>query len=245
MRTLRPRAVPPNSWKGWLREGISLASNQVWMNAALALSLFGLLSVLPRQVGEALMFVLSPVFLGAFAVLAQSADRSRPPVRALMDARVGLLRVLVLSTCTYAVMIAFAGIMEVIVVAFHLKTNPTPQLQTLHSFAMGDAAAVTAAFWIVIPSTWFGVPLFAISCPPFSIGADLAFDAHESNRFIWRITLTFAFIAIVSALALAGFSAVVLYPIVGATMYVSFRDVFLGVPPVKSEGFVPAPKAAA
>jgi hypothetical protein len=215
------------------------------MNAALALSLIGLLSVLPQQVRSALMFVLSPVFLGTFAVLAQSADRSRPVGRSLLDARAGLLKVLAVSTGMYAAILAFAGLMEVMVLAFHLKANPMPRVQTLQSFAMGDAAAVTSAIWIVIPSAWFGIPLFAISCPPVPIGADLAFDAHESNRFIWRITLTFALIAIVSTLALAGFSAFVLYPIVGATMYVSFRDVFLGVPPVKSEEFVPAAKAAA
>ncbi|MBB5546644.1 hypothetical protein A8H39_01670 [Paraburkholderia fungorum] len=210
------------------------------MNAALTVALFALLSLLPQQIGSALMFVLSPVLLGAFAVLAQSADRARPAGRALLDARGGLLRILIFSTVTLAAITAVAGLAEIAAATFHVKANPMPQAQTLGSFAMGDDAAVTSAIWITLPSMWFAIPLFAISCPPVLIGTDLAFDAHDSNMFIWRLTLAFAVVSIVSTLALAGFSAVALYPIAGATMYVSFRDVFLGVPPVKSEEFVPS-----
>lgn len=238
MATLSPRNVSPKSWLGWLREGFDLATRRIWVSVPLCLAIFGAHALIPYPLDIVVMTLLAPVYLGMFVLLAQHTDRGGSVRTLLRQASPGLGRLALLNLVLYVTMTGVGSVGKFL--AAVLPHDPagaqvsTPVAAAPIVFADGAIATVCLGIWLGLTMvSWFATSLFAVADVPLVEGCKLAFTAYLKNQFILVFGLMMMPVVIVSLTVLQGFGCVVLYPFVGAVLYVSYRDVFLGLPPKK------------
>lgn len=241
MSTLQPRGVPPGSWWAWLREGVNLATQRIALRIPTCLILFEFGAVVPPPLHKLFMMLMAPVYLGVFVIFAENADKGGSLPLQLKNAWGGLVRLGMLSFAVEGFVIGasylldWSNLMRVVV---H-RTDFGADAETQHHFSViftaGAETSICLAIWLGGAFVaWFGTAVFAIAHAPFKEGCVLAVEAYIKNQFILALGLIMSGVSLALTIFLQGFACVMLYPIVGAMLYVSYRDVFLGIPPRKA-----------
>lgn len=239
MQPLTPRAVPPRNCLFWMKEGLSLIWRGIALHAGLSVVLFGAVAVLPDNGAGILMFLFAPLCVSVFAVLSAATDRGGRARHAIVDARKGLLRVFVCSAVMFGFLASLGGIFAFM--DHQMQFNDQRHAVDMASYSLvASGASMALAMWFIVPVFMLNLPLLAVGDVPLLEGWKLGLKAYQANLFINGLSLIAA-VAIVGAMILTvGFSAIAIYPLVGATMYVAYRDIFLGIPPEKANETIPA-----
>lgn len=234
MKQFKPQKVDSTSWRRWLKEALHLANQKLILNVTIVLIVLGLIAFLPNTIGNVVVGYLSPVLLGVFTVIAESSDTAKPVATELKMAAYGLLKVFGCALLLIAAMHFFAFIVTFGGLFSSNESMPAFQPPNESEFPIGGSALGALFFWLLIPLTWFVVPL--LTCGRFSIRISFehAFDALDANWFVWRVSGTAAVVSLLTGVW-HGAAAVPMYPILGAMIYAAYRHIFLGVPPMEVE----------
>lgn len=232
MQSIAPRSVPPRNALEWMREGARLVWRKIMVHAAVSVAMFGVIAFVQDDVAGILMFLLAPLFVAVFVVVAESTDRSIGLRQAVVGALAGLQRVLLFSAGMFTVLATIGGICAFLDGAFQMD-DQRRTIDMARYLLVAPAESIALAEWFVIPVFLLGLPLAVVGRIPLASTWRLGLDAYRKNLFIVGLSLVASVAIIGGMIALAGFSAIALYPLTGATMYVAYRDVFLGVPPQK------------
>lgn len=232
MQSVAPRSVPPRNALEWMHEGVRLVLRKIVVHAAVSLVMFGVVAFVQDDVAGILMFLLAPLFVAVSVVVAESTDRSIGLGRAVMEARAGLLRVLLFSCVMFVMLATIGGICAFLDGALQMD-DQRRTIDMARYVLVAPAESIALAEWFVIPVFLLGLPLAVVGRIPLGATWGLGLDAYRKNLFIGGLSLLAAVAIIGGMIALTGFSAIALYPLTGATMYAAYRDVFLGLPPQK------------
>jgi len=225
-----PRAVPPSSWRRWLAAGVALTTRRV--GAFVMLGAAGaILHAVPAGIGLGVMAV--PLVLGLGCLVAECGDHARPVLGALRDKPLRVHARLALIGVAFGLGTWIAGIL-VVLFAGAVGVDPTgvPLPSTTSSRSLAEALC---ASWLLSAGvTLFGgavvlgllVPLVALGELPVGMAFVQAIAAIRLNPFVVFATAALACTAVVGLVT--PFLAIPWTAIVSATLYVAYRDVFLG-----------------
>lgn len=233
MNTFGPRQVETSSWQRWLKEAVHLSGKHLALNVCLVLLTIGLLSPFPTLV----LTVISPVLLGAFVLLAYSADTSEPVLATLKAAFDSLLRLLFCSALTVCSIIAALFVIVLMIKGSVIgpQTGSTPYIAQAHQiseFLAGSKALFSIGAWLLVILPWFAIPLIVCTPLPLRDCLELTFAALNQNKFVVVVIFLCSLIIMAGAL-FHGLTVVPLYPILGGLLYASYRHIFLGLPPME------------
>jgi hypothetical protein len=233
MNSFGPRQVETSSWQRWVKEAVHLSGQHLALNVCVVLLTIGLLSPFPPLV----LTVISPVLLGAFVLLAYSADTAEPVLATFKAAFDSLLRLLFCSALTVC-----SIIVTLLVVILMIKgsvigpqTGNPPYIAQAHQisdFLAGSRALFSIGIWLLVILPWFAVPLIVCTPLPLRVCLDQTFAALNQNKFVVIVIFLCALLMMAGAL-FHGLTVVPLYPILGGLLYASYRHIFLGLPPVE------------
>lgn len=254
MNALEPREVEWNAPWHWAREALALMARRP---VAFGLASLGALAVFFAAVQvDSLMarftivLLLPPLSVLGFMRLAEAADRSLElPPAALLPSNGDVARILGLGALGYA--LAFGVIMAVgggpeSVIA-DLQAGGTPLDGKWKDYvALAVAAAGLPLAWVIkatlfgasltafaglllVMFSWFTLPLIHFSGLGLVPATLLSVRAYRLNARRLGVA-SFALLgAVVLVVVLSlGLAAMLIAPFIGAVLYVSFRDVFLG-----------------
>ncbi len=251
MTTLQPRQVDSQAPNRWLREALALMARRPLAyslsSLALAALFFAAIQVdnLPLRLVSVLL--LPPLLTAGFLRLAQAADRSQPFLLSeLLPSNAESLRVLAIAVTGYCVI--FAPLLLVAAGGEVLAGQGVLDLHGRWEAGAADAAAasglslglftqalllgasLTAFAGLLLGlGAWFMLPLASFGSLSLVQACLLSLQACRLNAVQLRFSSFFALLAVLGAvLASFGLLSVLLAPLFGAVLYVSFRDVFLG-----------------
>jgi len=229
----KPRAVPRSHVKYWLVDAIELSKRRIVWFVVLALGAVGLVLFDPSRL---LFHSTFPLFIAMGCIIALSADLSVPVLDALqrVSGRVWV-RIFLASAVPWLAIAVFGYLIELTTpaepgvsgtpadIAEKIKAFPIFWLNVLT--AIGAALLFIAATYLA-RFLWFVAPLLSVAEMPLSEAVIQSFDALKLNNYV-----TWVFAGFLLWLILCGFVWVLFFPwlaVATATMYVSFRDIWLG-----------------
>lgn len=240
MPTLEPRRVDSAAPRRWLRSAWQLMRRRpldYTVGTALLILAFALLIA-----GEAgpvtLMFALfaPPVALGGFVRLAQCADTGRAfRWRELLPSNRETLHSVLLAAVGYSVVLAPLALLTL---GFDpaLSRGSDPGVMGAASLAFPFAAVLLPGLSLLAYSglllgmgAWFVLPISALMGSGMGQAALLSWRACRINASSLRFTGFGAMAGVTLGVLLSfGVASVLLAPLFGSVLYVSFREVFLG-----------------
>lgn len=233
MNTFGPRQVDASSWRRWVSEALHLSSKHFVLNVALVLFTLGVASQFPALV----LTIISPVLVGAFVLVAYSADSSESLVKVLKSSPFSLLRILLCSAATVLTMtIAMFVILHIVQSTVVPSGEPSVYIEKSHQlseFMPGSKALFSIGIWLLVILPWFAIPLIVCTDLPLRLCLDHTFKAFNQNKFVVIVVFVCAVLLMAGAL-LHGLTVVPLYPILGGILYASYRHIFLGLPPLET-----------
>ncbi|CAL62068.1 Hypothetical protein; putative membrane protein [Herminiimonas arsenicoxydans] len=233
MNTFGPRQVDASSWRRWVSEALHLSSKHFVLNVALVLFTLGVASQFPALV----LTIISPVLVGAFVLVAYSADSSESLAKVLKSSSFSLLRILFCSAATVLTMtIAMFVILHIVQSTVVPSGEPSVYIEKSHQlseFMAGSKALFSIGIWLLVILPWFAIPLIVCTDLPLRLCLDHTFKAFNQNKFVVIVVFVCAVLLMGGAL-LHGLTVVPLYPILGGILYASYRHIFLGLPPLET-----------
>lgn len=253
MNTFQPRQVESNAPLRWAREALGLIGRRplaFGLCSLTALILFFIVLQIEQPILRLVIVLLvPPVWIGGFVRLAEAADQSRPlsPLQLLpTNGEVG--RALIVAALGYG--LAFALIFAVGSTAdgTGLALEPGVLADGRWTDYVEKAAALLGLpFAIVVKSVlfgislaafsglllvlfaWFALPLIQLGRVRTSLALRLSISAYRLNaRRIGLASVATLAVTVLVVLLTLGLAAIVAAPFLGAMLYVSYREVFLG-----------------
>lgn len=233
MNTFGPRQVDASSWRRWLGEALHLSSKHFALNVALVLMTLGVAGQFPALA----LTIVSPVLVGAFVLIAYSADASISLLKVLKSSPFSLLRVFLCSAATVTTLsIALFIILHIVQSTALPSGEPSVYIEKSHEvseFMAGSKALFSIGIWLLVILPWFAIPLIVCTDLPLRLCLDHTFKAFNQNKFVVIVVFVCAVCLMAGAL-FHGLTVVPLYPILGGILYASYRHIFLGLPPVET-----------
>lgn len=233
MNTFGPRQVETSSWRRWLSEALHLSGQHFVLNVVLVLFTLGVASQFPALV----LTIISPVLVGAFVLVAYSADASISIAKILKSSPLSLLRILFCSTATVLTLSMSMFIILLIIQGSAIPSGePSVYVEKsyeISEFMTGSKALFSIGIWLLVILPWFAIPLIVCTDLPLRLCLDHTFKAFNQNKFVVIVVFVCALLLMAGAL-LHGLTVVPLYPILGGILYASYRHIFLGLPPLKT-----------
>ena len=233
MNTFGPRQVDASSWRRWVSEALHFSSKHFVLNVTLVLFTLGVASQFPALV----LTIISPVLVGAFVLVAYSADSSESIVKVLKSSPFSLLRILLCSAATVLTLSMAMLVILHIVQSTALPTGePSIYIEKSHEiseFMAGSKALFSIGIWLLVILPWFAIPLIVCTDLPLRLCLDHTFKAFNQNKFV-VIVVFFSAVCLMAGALFHGLTVVPLYPILGGILYASYRHIFLGLPPVET-----------
>ncbi|NLO79503.1 MAG: hypothetical protein GX093_04205 [Xanthomonadaceae bacterium] len=249
MNLLQPRRVEANAPWRWVREAFALIGRRpaaFGLTSLVMLALFfAALEVEQTQLRFLIALLLPPFGIGSCLRLAEAADRSRPvtPLELLPTNRevVQILGIMVLGYgFVFALIVAASAggwALEPGTLADERWRNYVDAAATMLGLPVALAvkgvlfgiSLAAFACILLVAFAWFALPLSQLCGLPTLPALRLSFSAYRLNAH--RIGLaSVATLAAMAALVLLslGLAAVLAAPFLGAMLYVSYREVFLG-----------------
>lgn len=251
MNLFQPREVEMSAPWRWAREAIGLIGRRplsfgLGSLAVLAL-FFTTLQVEQTMLRFIIVLIVPPVCLGGFLRLAEAADRSQPLAPAgLLPTNREALRVLGVAAIGYGLVFSLISAMSIGASSFGLElgvvaddrwrnyadaaatTLGLPLTLVIKSVLFGISLAAFSGLLLVL-FMWFALPLIQLSNVQTMLALRLSISAYRLNahRIGLASVATLAAMAMLILLTL-GLAAILAAPFLGAMLYVSYRDVFLG-----------------
>lgn len=251
MNLLQPREVEMSAPWRWAREAFGLIGRRplsfgLGSLAVLAL-FFTVLQVEQTLLRFIVVLIVPPLWLGGFMRLAEAADRSQAlSPAALLPTNMEAFRTLIVAAIGYGLMFALISAVSLGAAGLEMDAGALAD-ERWRNYA--DAAAATlglplalvikgvlfgislAAFsgLLLVLFIWFALPLTQLSNVQTVLALRLSISAYRLNA--QRIGLaSIAILAVMAVLILLtlGLAAILASPFLGAMLYVSYRDVFLG-----------------
>lgn len=228
----KPRKVEPKSCVLWFKNGLELASRKP-LEVILLVVVFSTLHYLPNIFRSIFVFVM-PLLLGAGCIISLSANEQTPVLKSMLNKPKEVwARLLFLGFFPW-IPLMVAGF-----ILFLVGDTSTPvkfeKLESQSSFEGGAGILALMFLWFITIGyyLWFMIPLISVAELPLKTALDQAIEALFQNRFV---------IALIIILSLSCFLGMILsvlvFPwvaIVTGMMYVSFLDIWLGGPGIKSK----------
>lgn len=251
MNLLQPREVETNAPWRWAKEAMGLISRRPMSfgfgSLVVLILFFATLQVEQSILRFIIVLVVPPVCLGGFLRLAEAADQSQPlsPVGLLPTNREAL-RTLGVAAIGYGLVFSLISAMSAGASSMGLDPGMMAD-ERWRDYAYATASALGLPLALVIKSVlfgislaafsslllvlfiWFALPLTQLSNVQALLALRLSISAYRLNAH--RIGL--ASVATLAAMAMLilftlGLAAILAAPFIGAMLYVSYRDVFLG-----------------
>lgn len=234
---LQVRQLPPTAGWDWIVRGFALfrKSPLNWILICTALMAIGIVLSMVPYLGVLLFYLLSPVFLAGVMLGAEALDQGRPllPTYLLEGFRRGTSALVTVGGVYLVGQVVIDGVVQVMGGAALQEFVQTvqgseggavPEMPRELMLALLTAAALSVP---LVMAVWFA-PLLVIFAGmlPFA-SLKLSFGACLAN--ILPLTV-YAFILMALgfvALIPAALGLVILVPVVFASIYVSYRDIFV------------------
>lgn len=252
MNIFQPREVEANAPWRWAREALGLIGRRplaFGLASATALALFfAVLQVEQTLLRFVIVLIAPPVGIGGFVRLAQAADHSRriSPVELLPTNREAL-RALGLVLFGYGlvftlILAATAGRAAGLDLEFSGLADDRwrsyldmaasilglPLVLLVKSALFGISLAAFSGLLLVL-FAWFVLPLVQLADVRTMLALRLSFSAYRLNAHrIGLASVGMLACMVVVVLLTVGLAAVLAAPFLGAMLYVSYREVFLG-----------------
>lgn len=253
MTVFQPRQVEPRAPWRWVREAWGLIARRPMAFGLASTVMFALfcaaLQVEPPALRFAVALLLPPLGLGTFIRLAQAADRSQPlPLAALLPGNREVLQALGVAVVGYGLAFAVIAAMQAGGEAAGLALEPgqladqrwrdyvaavaselgLPLVVVARGVLFGCSLAAFSGLLLLL-FAWFALPLSQLGSVRTWLALQLSVSAYRLNAH--RIGL--ASVGALGLMALAvlltlGLAAMLAAPFLGAMLYVSYREVFLG-----------------
>ncbi|MFZ5555219.1 MAG: BPSS1780 family membrane protein [Pseudomonadota bacterium] len=244
---LQVRQLPPAAGWDWIVRGFALfrKSPLNWILVCTALMSIGIVLSLVPYLGALVFYLLSPVFLAGVMLGAQALDQgqSLQPTYLIEGFRRNASALITVGGVYLVGQVVIDGVVQVMAgptLAEFVQTvqesqgNAVPEMPRQLVIALLTAAVLSVP---LVMAVWFA-PLLVVmgGLLPFA-SLRTSFNACMAN--ILPLTI-YAFILMglgFVALIPAALGLILLVPVVFASIYVSYRDIFAGEPePVASEG---------
>ncbi|WP_421621237.1 hypothetical protein [Alkalilimnicola ehrlichii] len=254
MGALGPRQVEPDAWQGWVGQAAELIRRRplAWLAWTAAVVLLHFVSQqatwgVLRTLGT---LALAPLSLLLFIRLALVADYSKPARGGLVlpgnrDCLIALAMAAILSalhgTALLALQPAVVGFEQLVEQAGYwsprLDTGEPAAPPLSHAFMgpmyifgalLGLAGGVLLVMLLAL-GQWFLLPMLVLHSAPVHPAAVVSSQAYTINPVPMMGLAGVLLVAVALVPFSLGWAGVLVAPAAGALMYVSYRDVFLGV----------------
>ncbi|ABI56943.1 hypothetical protein ACN2MM_08705 [Alkalilimnicola ehrlichii MLHE-1] len=254
MGALGPRQVEPDAWQGWVGQAAELIRRRplAWLAWTAAVVLLHFVSQqatwgVLRTLGT---LALAPLSLLLFIRLALVADFSKPARGGLVlpgnrDCLIALAMAAILSalhgTALLALQPAVVGFEQLVEQAGYwsprLDTGEPAAPPLSHAFMgpmyifgalLGLAGGVLLVMLLAL-GQWFLLPMLVLHNAPVYPAAVVSSQAYTINPVPMMGLAGVLLVAVALVPFSLGWAGVLVAPAAGALMYVSYRDVFLGV----------------
>lgn len=233
MATFKPQSVPPDSWKAWLSKAFSLVTKTWWLSLSLPL-LGGLfLSAVPANVALFMMPALTGLLLAVFCVAAYATDNRLPLWVELKTAAPRIMKVVWINVAWQALPYLLLSYLLRNEAAF--LSGLSLHSVSLENFKAGGLLLIWGYLWLSVICGFAGfflLPLTLFVGGPYLELKALSRSAAQKNQFLAGIILRSS-IVFLFAFVLHGATVVLLLPLNSAFLYVAYRHVFEGKPPVE------------
>lgn len=249
MNLFQPRRVEANAPWRWAREAFGLMGRRPFAFGAASLTMlalfFAVLQVEQTWWRFLIVLAMPPLGIGSFLRLAEAADQSRPlAVAELLPGNGEALRIMGVTALGYGLIFALlmaasgSGLeLEPGVLADERWRNYVdaaattlglPLALVVKGVLFGISLAAFSGLLLVL-FVWFALPLAQLGKLPLKLALQLSFSAYRLNahRIGLASVATLAAMVVLILLSL-GVAAVLAAPFIGAMLYVSYREVFLG-----------------
>lgn len=254
MPALGPRPTDPDAWMGWLREALGLIAQRpspfIGYTAAVALAQAAAHTVAWQPVRVLLILVVAVLALGAFLRLALVADYNRP-ARA-DDVLPGNLEVATAVAVSAVLFTAYGALgpavftplgesLEAALTGLGLYEprleSGAPAPEPVAVFLVGPVlvaggiwgvSAAAAGLVLLLLGQWFLLPMVALHAAPPAMAMAVSPRAYTANPVAMTGLLGLLALGLGAVLLSAGWLGPLLAPVLGALLYTSYRDVFLG-----------------
>lgn len=251
MQNFQPRQVEWRAPWRWSREALGLIARRpaafLFASLVLLVCFFSALQVDEPILRFIIVLMLPPLGLTGFLRLAEAADHGRDlPLAGLFPTNGETLRVLLLAASGYGLMFAAILAMSGGMGGTGLEMEPALGARWKDYVQAAVEAAGLPFAWVVkavlfgasLTSfcgllltlfAWFVLPLMQLGQVRGPLALRLSFDAYRLNARTLGIT-SFSTLAVAVSVVFVtlGLAAVLIAPFVGAMLYVSYREIFLG-----------------
>jgi hypothetical protein len=248
VQSLQPRQVEPHAPWRWSREALGLIGRRplAFSIASLVLlaTFFSALQADHAALRFAIVLTLPPLGLTGFVRLAQAADHGHDmPLTGFFPTNRETLRVLGLGVLGYGVIFAlifamggmgieepglWAGSRWKHYARLAVESVGLPFAWAVKGVLFGTSLAAFSGVMLGL-FAWFLLPLMQLGNARTLLALRLSVDAYRLNARTLGITSFATLGAVVGALFLSlGLAALLMAPFVGAMLYVSYREIFLG-----------------
>ncbi len=253
MSALGPREVEPDAWGEWVRESARLLAGQIaWVVAVLALTLVVFYAVHQLEwmpVRRFAMLLSLPLALMVFIRLAWFADHGRRArVMQLLPGNTELLLAVGCAATVMALHGALSVMLEPLTHGFQemverlglwrpLRADGMPAEPPLRHTLLGPilvpgglfGSALVAMLLVLLAfGQWFLLPMVVLHNPPLPPAMAIGPRAYTMNPVPMLGVTGLLMITVGLLVVSAGWLFMALVPFLGALLYVSYRDVFLG-----------------
>jgi len=249
VKLFEPRRVEANAPWRWAREAFGLIGRRPLSFGLLSVALLALFFA-AFQVEQTLLrfliaLLLPPLGIGSFLRLAEAADQSRPvALTELLPTNGEALRVVLIAALGYGLI--FALIQAVSVSGLSMEPGTLaderwrnyadaaaamlglPLAMIIKGVLFGTSLAAFSGLMLVL-FVWFALPLIQLGKLTSTMALRLSWSAYRLNAHRIGLASVATLGAMVAVILLTlGLAAVLAAPFIGAMLYVSYREVFLG-----------------
>ena len=252
VQSFQPRVVERRAPLRWSREALGLIARRpaAFLAASLVLlvTFFSALQVEAAMLRFAIVLILPPLGLAGFVRLAEAADHGREmPLAGFFPSNREALRVLAVVASGYGIMFALIMAMSGGMGGTGIELEPVAAGAKWKDYVQAAVEAAGLPFSWVVKAVlfgaslaafagllltlfaWFVLPLMQLGNVRTLMAARLSFDAYRLNGRTLGITSVATLGVVTAAVFLSlGLAAVLIAPFVGAMLYVSYREIFLG-----------------
>lgn len=228
------RARPAGNGWDWIKSAraLTLRRGWLWIGAFIVFVLIGIaISVIPI-VGTVAMYFVAPVLLGGVMLTCDKSRRGEPisfgdffaGFRTRFGALAGIgLATLLMYVAIFAVVGVFFGFSSALLLSGAGNAGGSPGM----AFGILLAALVVMALSIpVYMALWFSYALVSLNGLPVIVSLKTSFSACLNNIAPFLVYGAIALVLAIIATIPAGLGWLILGPVMMATLYTGYRDIF-------------------
>lgn len=250
-KVLEPRAVEPDAWRRWLKQGFGLYKRHPVLNSVLVAVCVAVFSVVFVIVPELAFFVLTLLVPLQIMVLfmrnARHSDKSEKLAAMLRPLGLADYKKLTLLAALFTILfslLTMALLFLLNALAASGASAPNTAEKVFDVLFIGDEYRFVFVYGVIFFSElltviilflhlfelWFAPALMYFEKLGLRHSVALSRHATRLNRAaVGKLELSLASLVLLNAFVSLGLFALILLPLIGATLYVAYRDVFLGI----------------